>query len=87
MLHKQVRDRDKAIRKMESLLRSLSRDPNSGVQFVEDSRYMAIFRERAFQVSRHPAFCSLLGARLARFLLGWLNTHECSKQPSLSTTC
>lgn len=46
----QIRDRDKAIHNMEQLLRRLSDDPSSGVTFVEDSRWMAVFREVAFQV-------------------------------------
>jgi hypothetical protein len=54
-----IRDRDKAIHNMEHLLRKLSNDPKTGVQFVEDSRYMAVFRETSFQVSTrhgHPLY-------------------------------
>lgn len=50
----QIRDRDRAITNVEQILHNLSKDPKSGVQFVPDSRWMAIFRETAFQVStRH----------------------------------
>lgn len=45
----QIRDRDKAIANMEALLQKLSEDPKSGVQFVPNSRWMAIFKETAFQ--------------------------------------
>lgn len=50
----QIRNRNKAINSIEALLRELSQKGDSGVQFVEDSRWMSIYRERAFQVStRH----------------------------------
>jgi hypothetical protein len=47
----QIRDRDHAIHQIETILRKLSDDPKSGVQFVEDSRWMGIFKETAFQVT------------------------------------
>jgi len=49
MVTTQIRDRNKAITNMEALLQKLSEDPKSGVQFVPDSRWMAIFKETAFQ--------------------------------------
>ncbi|KAF6265402.1 hypothetical protein COO60DRAFT_1697717 [Scenedesmus sp. NREL 46B-D3] len=49
-----VRHRDKAIRHMESILQELSKDPSTGVQFVPESRTMAIFKETSYMVSsRH----------------------------------
>jgi hypothetical protein len=47
----QIRDRDRAIHRLESLMRKLSADPNNNMQFVENSRWMGIFKETAFQVS------------------------------------
>eukprot|EP00879_Flechtneria_rotunda_P001435 GHRR01001588.1.p1 GENE.GHRR01001588.1~~GHRR01001588.1.p1 ORF type:complete len:584 (+),score=186.17 GHRR01001588.1:15-1766(+) len=49
-----VRHRDEAIAKIEALLQQLTADPDSGIQFIPDSRWMAIFQEHSFQVStRH----------------------------------
>lgn len=49
-----MRHRDKAIRHMESILQELSKDPSTGVQFVPESRTMAIFKETSYMVSsRH----------------------------------
>jgi hypothetical protein len=46
----QVRDRERAIERVEKLLRQLSADPHSDVTWVPGSRWMAIFQETAFQV-------------------------------------
>jgi hypothetical protein len=53
----QIRDRDRAIRRAERLLRALTADPTSGVQFVERSRWMTIYEETSYMVGAVGLLC------------------------------
>ena len=55
LLSLQVRSRDKALHKAEQLLRRLSANASSGVQFVERSRWMTIYEETSYMVSKRSA--------------------------------
>ena len=46
----QIKSRSKAIHAAEKLLRRLTSAPGSGVQFVEDSRWMSIYEETSYMV-------------------------------------
>jgi hypothetical protein len=45
-----VRDRERAIKRVEAMLRRLSADPSSGVAFVEGSRWMTVYEETSYLV-------------------------------------
>ena len=45
-----IRHREKAISRAERLLRALSKEPGSGVAFVEGSRWMTIYQETSYMV-------------------------------------
>jgi hypothetical protein len=73
LLVEKIRDRNHAIHQIESLLRKLSDNPKSGVQFVEDSRWMGIYKETAFQV----LLVALLLLRTLRVRMVMLRMRTC----------